>query len=91
MLVEVVRGFAEGRPELVAASLKALSQIDPDRLAEEAAEALALGLSMIADDARDLGRLDRPHHWLWGLLLAALGAALLALPLIPLLWLEDRA
>ena len=35
----------------------------------EAVDMMATGLSMIVDDIKDLGRLDRIHHWLWGVLL----------------------
>jgi hypothetical protein len=45
-----------------------------------AVDALATGLAMVADDLADLGRLDRLHHWLVGLLLVAVAIiALVAL------------
>ncbi len=35
-------------------------------------EAFLFGLTALADDAKDIGRFDRPHHWHVGLLLITL-------------------
>ncbi|MEM3943852.1 MAG: hypothetical protein QXJ59_07180 [Thermofilaceae archaeon] len=38
---------------------------------------MAVGAAALADDAGDLGRVDRVHHWLAGFILIALSALLL--------------
>lgn len=38
---------------------------------------MAVGAAALADDAGDLGRVDRVHHWLVGLILIALSILLL--------------
>ena len=35
-------------------------------------EAFLFGLTALADDAKDIGRFDRPHHWQVGFLLITL-------------------
>jgi len=35
-------------------------------------EAFLFGLTALADDAKDIGRFDRPHHWHVGFLLITL-------------------
>ena len=42
-----------------------------------AIDAIVSGTGMVLDDIKDLGRLDRPHHWLWGIILASTGIFLL--------------
>jgi len=43
---------------------------------------IVTGTTMIADDIADFGRLDRPHHWLWGVILVVAGVVALALILL---------
>jgi len=31
-----------------------------------------LGVMLVQDDIKDVGKLDRPHHWQWGTLLYVL-------------------
>jgi hypothetical protein len=49
-----------------------------------ALDMIVTGTVMIADDIADLGRLDRPHHWIWGVILVVVGIVVLALVLLRL-------
>jgi len=53
-----------------------------------ALDMIVTGTAMIADDIADLGKLDRPHHWIWGVVLVVVGVVVLALVL---LWLFPPA
>jgi hypothetical protein len=47
-----------------------------------AIDMVATGAAMIADDIADFPRLDRPHHWLWGLIFVIIGVVIVALAVI---------
>jgi hypothetical protein len=47
-----------------------------------ALDMIVTGTAMIADDIADLGKLDRPHHWIWGVILVVVGIVVLALVLL---------
>jgi arginyl-tRNA--protein-N-Asp/Glu arginylyltransferase len=47
-----------------------------------AIDMIVTGTVMIADDIADLGKLDRPHHWIWGVVLVIVGVVVLALVLL---------
>jgi len=53
-----------------------------------AADMAAAGLAMIVDDIRDFGRVERPHHWIWGLILLVAGVLLLVFLMLLPGWLE---
>lgn len=47
-----------------------------------AIDALVSGFAMLADDIRDLGQVDRIHHWMWGLIAIVAGLAILLIALL---------
>jgi hypothetical protein len=85
---EAVRAVAEGDAARLAA---ALAQLKPRSWRDAALtliDMLATGAAMMLDDARDVGRLDRLHHWQIGALLAV--AATLFLPVLILSYEGDQ-
>jgi len=50
-----------------------------------AIDMLTSGVAMVVDDIKDFGKLDRPHHWLWGVILAIAGIIMLGVALYFLL------
>ena len=51
-----------------------------------AMDMIATGTAMLMDDIADFGKTDRPHHWMWGLILAVAGALLVAVILFFLIF-----
>lgn len=77
---EALEALARGRWDELARVLSNLRVETWEDAVAAAVDAIASGASILLDDARDLGRLDRPHHWLWGLALVLAG--MLILPLL---------
>jgi hypothetical protein len=75
---EAVGALARGDPAGLARALARLRRLTPAEALAAALDMLAAGAAMMLDDARDVGRFDRLHHWQVGALLAV--AATLLLP-----------
>jgi len=85
MLDEVIRAITDGRYEEATAlilnqAFKSTKSLD--EAIYSSLNMLTAGFSMLLDDIKDLGKVDRPHHWMWGLMLAVAGATLLGLLLL---------
>ena len=76
---EALEALAEGRWDELVKALSSIRISTWEDAVAAAVDAIASGASMLLDDARDLGRLDRPHHWLWGLALVLAGTLILPL------------
>jgi hypothetical protein len=85
---EALEALAAGRWDDFARALSRIRLDSWEDAASVLADAIASGASMLVEDARDLGRTDRPHHWVWGALLVAAGTLLL--PLLIYLYGEQR-
>jgi hypothetical protein len=49
-----------------------------------AIDMMATGAAMIADDIADFPRLDRPHHWIWGLIFIIVGIVIITIAMLML-------
>jgi hypothetical protein len=67
-----IAGFISAVKDLVDSSIKSV-----ENAYANAVDMVTTGLAMIADDILDFGKLDRPHHWLWGLILVVVGIVVL--------------
>jgi hypothetical protein len=47
-----------------------------------AIDMITTGAAMIVDDIADFPRLDRPHHWLWGLIFIIVGIVIMAIAML---------
>jgi len=72
--------FANSLRAVVESSIK-----DPTNAFISAVDALSAGASMLIDDIMDVGRFDRIHHWMWGVLLIIVGIIVLIVVVILLL------
>jgi hypothetical protein len=43
---------------------------------------ITTGAAMIVDDIADFPRLDRPHHWLWGLIFIIVGIVIMTIAML---------
>jgi len=75
---EAVGALARGDPAALARALARLRGLPRGEALAAALDMLAAGAAMMLDDARDVGRFDRLHHWQGGAFLAV--AATLLLP-----------
>jgi hypothetical protein len=80
ILDDIARGdvvsFVKHLRELVESSIRSV-----ENAIYNAVDMIASGVAMVMDDVRDFGRVDRPHHWIWGFVLALVGAVVLAVAL----------
>jgi hypothetical protein len=58
---------------------------DPVNAFISAIDALSAGASMLIDDIMDVGKFDRVHHWMWGVILIIVGIIVLAVTVVLLL------
>jgi hypothetical protein len=72
--------FANSLRAAVESSIK-----DPVNAFISAIDAISSGASMLIDDIMDFGRFDRPHHWMWGIVLIVVGIIALVVVVILLL------
>lgn len=84
---EVVNCFSRGDLVCVGNKVKDII-VSSIRSARDAAihaiDMMATGAAMIMDDIADFPRLDRPHHWMWGLLFIIMGIVIIAIAVLML-------
>jgi hypothetical protein len=79
---EALEALAQGRWDEFVKSVSSIKINTWEDAVTATMDAIASGTSILLDDIRDLGRLDRPHHWIWGLLLVLAGIFLLPILII---------
>jgi len=88
MISDVIDSLARGDTISFMREIKRVV-VSSIRSAEDAVynaiDMLTSGVAMVADDIKDFGKLDRPHHWLWGIILAVAGIIMLGVALYFLL------
>jgi hypothetical protein len=66
--------------DIVMSSIK-----DVSNAYSNAVDMISAGMAMLIDDIKDFPRLDRPHHWIWGIILMIVGVIVLIIAIVLLI------
>jgi phosphoglycerol transferase MdoB-like AlkP superfamily enzyme len=81
-LAKAIKCLADGDISCFIHTLKDIASSSTKSLSDaysNAIDMITTGMAMFIDDIMDFPKTDRPHHWMWGLILVIAGIIILIL------------